>query len=352
MSFKETDIIFLLGAGCSYEVGIPVAIKMVENIESDLLKNDKKWKGHENLYNYIKSAILYADGIFGNFNNAFNIERFVNVLLELEKKERNIVYPFIANWNNRLIDLAGSDFANLKTLKDLITNQLIEWIKVDDYQEKAKYYRKFYEFQKEFEMPLRVFTLNYDLCFEMLKPVDSILELGFDETRTWNSIRFEDTEKINAQIFLYKLHGSITWKKDKAKGNVLKLSEHPEKEPDLIFGTDTKLQSIDPYLYYVYSFRKHSLESKLIVIIGYSFSDIYINDLIKQALNNNKSRKIISVAPHFGTPQIKASIMKKIGVEDESQVIALDMTASTFLEGELTVESMSKYIGSDADDVF
>lgn len=351
MSFKETDIIFLLGAGCSYEVGIPVAIKMVENIETDLLKNDEKWKGHENLYNYIKSAILYADGIFGNFNNAFNIEKFVNVLSELEKKERNIVYPFIANWNNRLIDLAGTDFGNLQTLKDLITTQLIDWIKVDDYHGKAKYYGKFYDFQKEYERPLRVFTLNYDLCFEMLKPTGSSLELGFDETRTWSSFRFEDPE-IAAQIYLYKLHGSITWKKDKAKGNVLKLSEHPEKEPDLIFGTDTKLQSIDPYLYYVYSFRKHSLESKLIVIIGYSFSDIYINDLIKQALNNNKSRKIISVAPHFGDLHIKANIMKKIGVEDKTQVIALDMTASAFLEGELTVESMSKHIGGDADDIF
>ena len=260
-------------------------------------------------------------------------------------------YPFIANWNNRLIDLAGTDFANLKTLKELITTQLIDWIKVDNYQEKAKYYRKFYDFQKEYEMPLRVFTLNYDLCFEMLKPTDSTLELGFDETRTWNSFRFEDPE-IDAQIFLYKLHGSINWKKDKSKGNILKLSEHPEKEPDLIFGTDTKLQSIDPYLYYVYSFRKHSLEAKLIIIIGYSFSDIYINDLIKQALNNNKSRKIISVAPHFGEKNLQATIMKKIGVEDESQVILLDMSASDFLERELTVKTMSNHIGGDENDVF
>lgn len=33
--------------------------------------------------------------------------------------------------------------------------------------------------------------------------------------------------------------------------------------------------------------------------------------------------------------------MKKIGVEDETQVIALDMTASAFLEDELTVERNS-----------
>lgn len=351
MSIKENDIIFLLGAGCSYDAGIPIAIKMVENIETDLLISNDNWKQYTDLYNYVKSAILYADGIFGNFSNAFNIEKFVNILTELEKKEKNIVYPFIANWNNRLIDLAGSDFTNLKNLKNLITDQLIEWIKLDDYQRNAGYYRKFYDFQKELENSLRVFTLNYDLCFENLRPTESVVELGFDENRTWNSYRFED-QNVNAQIYLYKLHGSITWKRDKSKGDILKLSEHPEKEPDLVFGTETKLQSIDPYLFHVYAFRKHSLESKLIVIIGYSFSDTYINDLLKQALDNNKNRKIICVSPHNQEHNLQAEIMQKLGYKNESQVVVINERASVYLENQLTVSELSKYINDNEGDVF
>lgn len=72
---------------------------------------------------------------------------------------------------------------------------------------------------------------------------------------------------MEAGIYLYKLHGSITWKGVKEHGHIIKSSVHPEEEPDLIFGTDSKLQSIDPYLFYVYEFQKYSLEIKAIVVI-------------------------------------------------------------------------------------
>ena len=69
MSFKSNDIIFLLGAGCSSDATIPIANKMIEDIENKLLVKDKDWIEYKDLYNYIKSSILYADGIFGNFIN-------------------------------------------------------------------------------------------------------------------------------------------------------------------------------------------------------------------------------------------------------------------------------------------
>ncbi len=352
MNFKTNDMIFLVGAGCSGDAGIPTANDMVRDIESSLLVENPEWAKYRDLYNYIKSAILYAEGIFGDFNNSFNIEKFVNVLSELEKKERNIVYPFIANWNNRLLDLAGKDFDNIKKFKKQITTQLIEWVKQDNYHEKASYYEKFYDFKMELEFPLRVFTLNYDLCFEYLRPNDFNLELGFDENRTWNSIRFEDNPNLDVGIYLYKLHGSITWKREKEKGYVLKLYEHPVNEPDLIFGTDTKLQSIDPYLFSVYELRKYSLDCKIIIIIGYSFSDGYINSLIKQALDNDKNRKIICVAPCYQENDSKKTIRSKLQLLENSQIETIGKTAKDFLENDLTVKRIAEFIRPTDDNVF
>lgn len=350
MSFKTNDIIFLIGAGCSYNASIPTANKMVEDIEKTLLPTDKKWKEFRELYCYIKSAILYGDGIFGNFNNAFNIEKFVNVLSELEKKERNVVYPFIANWNNRLIDLAGKDFENLKTFKELITEQLIGWITPYGYQQKAQYYKGFYNFQRAVELPLRIFSLNYDLCFEETKPHDFNLELGFDESMVWNYLRFEDNPQEDVGIYLYKLHGSATWLREE-KTNILKMAEHPPKNPDLIFGTYAKLQSIDPYLFYVYELRKYSLESKLIVVIGYSYGDSYVNNLLKQALEHDKSRKLISVATDEADNR-KDAISRKLLLDDSSQIEFIPSNAKDFLETTLTLGTLSKYVPSSLTDIF
>lgn len=341
MSFKSNDIIFLLGAGCSNDAGIPIANEMIKDIENNLI--NREWGEFKDLYNYVKSSILYAEGIFGSFNNSFNIEKFVNALSELEKRERNIVYPFIANWNNRLLDLAGKDFININKFKNLITNQLIGWVKRENYQQEARYYQKFYDFQKELQLSLRIFSLNYDLCFELLKPNDFTLELGFDENRIWNSFRFEENPNVSIGVYLYKLHGSITWKREKEKGNILKLSEHPEKEPDLIFGTDTKLQSIDPYLFYVYEFRKYSLECKIIIVIGYSFSDGYINSLIKQAIENDPNRKIICIAPKSEDNK-KEITKRKLQLKDDNQIIIIEKKAKEFLENELTVKKIAEFL--------
>ena len=349
MSFKTNDIMFLLGAGCSFDAKIPVANKMIEDIEKELLPKDTDWKKFKDLYNYVKSSIIYAEGIFGKFNNPFSIEKFVNVLTELEKKEANIVYPFIANWNNRLLDLAGGNFENIKKLKSLITRQLIEWIKLDNYKE-ASYYKAFYDFQRELQLPLRIFSLNYDLCFEQIQPLDFDLEMGFDDDKIWNSVRFEENDYVNVGIYLYKLHGSITWKRDIDKGNILTLSEHPVKEPDLIFGTDAKLQSIDPYLFYVYEFRKYSLVSKLIIVIGYSFSDNYINNLLKQALEHEPDRKLIYVSPsEEETPEV---IKTKLNLNGCNQLIFKKKTAKEFLTQELKLDQISTYLSKSMDDVF
>jgi hypothetical protein len=346
MSIKADEIVFLIGAGCSCDADILTANDMIKKIEDDLIVNEEDWKELKQLYYYIKSAILYADGIFGNFSTSLNIEKFINILSELEKKEYNIVYPFISSWNVKLLEVAGKEFENLKKLKLLIKKELINWVKISNYQEKASYYKKFYEFQKKLIFPLRIFSLNYDMCFEKLKPNDYILELGFDEqSKIWNSRRFENNPNLGVGIYLYQLHGSINWQREK-EGDILKLSEDSVKNPDLIFGTSDKLQSIDPYLFYVYEFRKYLLDSKLLLTIGYSFSDIYLNNLIHQAIERNRNMKIVCVVGQIpDLKKRKEEIYSDLKLkESEGRIKIIDKKAKKFLEENLTIEGISNFI--------
>lgn len=293
--FREDEIIILIGAGCSADAGIPTSEKMINELEN-LLKDNRRWQEFEDLYHLAKSSILYGDGIKGLSRNNFDIERLVNVLSELEKKENSILYPFIGSWSPRLLEIAGYDFKMIREFKQKILKQLLSWVQLDDYC-KANYYKKFFDFQAEYTYLLRIFSLNYDLCLERNKLNDKDIERGFGDDRIWDWRRFEGSEVYEPNIYLYKMHGSIDWKRDISQGNIVREVEKIPDDPDLIFGTDYKMQYIDPYLFYAYELRKYSLETKIILTVGYSFRDEHINGILIQALRNNSERKVIVVSP-------------------------------------------------------
>lgn len=351
MSAKKDDVIVLLGAGCSVDAGIPTVNQMVHEIESKLIHTNE-WEKYKQLYYYIKSAVIYSDGIFGEFDRVVGIERLMIVLSELEKKEKNIVYPFIANWNNRLIDLAGTNFEKIKELRELITRQLLKWVKRPNYQP-AHYYRRFYEFQQELGYPMRIFSLNYDVCLEQARSNAEELELGFDEHGEWNSFRFDPAnEAVSAGIYLYKLHGSIDWTRDSEQTNILRLAAHPvDDNPELIFGTEAKMQSIDPYLFNVYELRNYLLACKLAIVIGYSFSDDYVNTLLRQALQRSSERAILIVDLN-NDPKFTENIMQVLQPKGMEQVQFSTKTAKEFLVEDLTVDKVVSHFVTIGDDVF
>ena len=325
----------LIGAGCSYDAGMPISKTMVDELEK-LLQSEDTWKEYSMFYHLVKSAILYSDGIQGKTYNNFDIERLVNVLAELEKRENNPIYPFVGGWIPRLLETAGYDFQDTcKKFRHLILQQLKQWVNLPD-TKKANYYTKFFNFQTDYNFALRIFSLNYDLCLEKNTPTGKILERGFDKKeRLWSWKPFE-IEPDEPNILLYKLHGSIDWERQEDKLQLKELDTTAEK-PDLIFGTDYKMQYIDPYLFYFYQFRKYSLESKVIVTIGYSFRDEHINGILTQSLRTDKDRKIVIVSPTASN-----DILQYVDVPKE-QYIPVDKSAKDFLST-FTTENLESLI--------
>ncbi|MBZ5622345.1 MAG: SIR2 family protein, partial [Acidobacteriia bacterium] len=194
----------------------------------------------------------------------------------------------------------------------------------------------------ELNFAVRIFSLNYDLCLEH-HAKERPLEMGFDKTtESWDFRRFEARDEEAPHIYLYKLHGSITWYREKHEGNILKLAATPQAEPDLIFGTDYKMQYIDPYLFYAYELRRYSLEAKIILTIGYSFRDDHINRIITQALQHDQSRVLVAVS------RSATGAIKQLGGSGP-QYRAYDQNAAAFLR-DITIAKLENLAGIPHDE--
>ncbi len=196
-------------------------------------------------------------------------------------------------------------------------------------------YTRFFDFQETYNFPLRVFSLNYDLCLEKNKPSGKYLERGFDpESRSWDSGRFYPAHE-EPDLYLYKLHGSLDWERDEGKGNIVIEVDNIPKMPDLIFGTDYKLTYVDPYLYYASEFRKYSLEAKIILVVGYSFNDEHINSILEQSLNYDSGKKlyVVNTNENAISPRFEAK---------KTQITLKQSKAKEFLEKHLSVEMLAQ----------
>ncbi len=345
--FKDNEIIVLLGAGASVEAGIPDSNEMVRQIEEKISGSDPKWSCYKNLYYYIRSSVFYADGLDGIVDDdvPFNIERLVNVLDELIKKERHTLYPFVGAWNPKLTEVAGSEFEHIRDLRGAILKILRnDWLPLVK-EEEASYYAGLLHFQREYECPLRVFSLNYDLCVEKICNSENV-QRGFDD-RMWDWRLFDETPSAPLPLLLYKLHGSIDWHftEDRRVTHSDSTSSIQDDDIALIFETAYKLQYIDPFLFFAYELRKWTLDSaRVIICIGYGFNDDHINGILEQSLRQEEKRMLLAVqGPQEDNAKCdgeKKRIMSSLNAND-NQIKVYFLGAKKFLQEKLNLAFIS-----------
>lgn len=362
MSLREDSLLFLLGAGASVDAGIKHAKEMTLDIERKI-SSDADFKDFYELYNYLKSSIIYQRGLEGLFEGqSATIEGLLDVLSEINQKHQNKLYPFIGGWNIHLLKVAGEEFEKVDKLDKQIRAQLFQWININNY-DRASYFRGFKKLVSDIGSAVRVFTLNYDICVERaLAGTGFSIELGFNGEREWEASKFDANENADVGLYLYKVHGSIDWIRDSANGNLLTLCDNPQPSPELIFGTAAKLSSIDPYLFYVHELRKYSLNEALrfIIVVGYSFSDGYVNGLIGQAITRSEYLKVLVVSPIFEdksdlvparVKNEKSRIAAVLNV-GESRIIYENLTAKQFFEEKMNIAYFTDLSGAGDDDPF
>lgn len=111
---------------------------------------------------------------------------------------------------------------------------------------------------------------------------------------------------------LSKLHGSTDWWVDD-NNNILEsfsqdnpLSHFSERQ--IIYPVYEKYISKEPFFTLYQYFRKRLLEEDIVIVIGYSFADISINNSFIDWLLYNDHARLIVVAKEYRHDLIRASL--------------------------------------------
>ena len=286
------NIHFLFGSGVS-SGSIPTMAGFIKKVENKLKQKDKKII--KDIFNKLK-------------NNDANLESILGVLYSKRAYQEGV----------------GEEDEDTKRLIDLIESTMYEGININIYGDKHKktidlyetFYQKITYRNKDFSR-VNIFTTNNDLFNErVLDKLNINYNNGFGGglDKYFNPARFgytfskrieasvEKYEPLDNMIYLYKLHGSINWIEE--EGNSLfnikevKFDERykPNDKNVLIYPNPLKQgKSLTaPYSDIIREFqRKLLLQNSVLFVVGYSFSDEHINNIIYQALSTNSSLSIV-----------------------------------------------------------
>lgn len=329
--FKKT--VFLLGAGASRDAGCLMSSNMlndlgykINGIAADFKPFCDYKEGFQELYKIIMSSLSYQakyKGISTNNENFYspNIEDFILILRKILNKHYIIPVPLVGSWSEELLllELKYAPIGNIfQKFLDFIYYCVDEWltpISYDPANHMLSPIKKFLEETNSEDYCINIFTLNYDLVFEKVFNTDSEQPLnnGFSkkyieensEFFYWDTNSFDIT---NNKINYYKIHGSLDWFKKKDETLAMpcyKTAFNPnnpeELKPHLILGYENKLFSVDPFFTLFQEFIRKITDAHLVVVIGYSFFDSYINNILIKYLNKGANNKLLIVDPCFST---------------------------------------------------
>lgn len=150
------------------------------------------------------------------------------------------------------------------------------------------------------DKPVHIFTTNYDLLTEQALEEEGCLYFdGFIGARkAFFDLGAVEDEKILHPRWarLWKIHGSINWRLDSNK-NIIRTYEKDDKQSYLIYPSHLKYDQSRkmPYLAMLDRLKDFIMSpSSALFIVGYSFSDDHINDIILQSLRSNPTAIIFS----------------------------------------------------------
>ena len=325
--FDVKNLSILLGSGCSsykspnpdnadekIEIGIPTMEPMafefynIDNVDNEyfLLEADRKFLHDEFKINVLEDP--FKRNIEKLMEVLFSLKFYyvsANIALndEVENQKKEV---------DRIIDKAKR-FILIKCLNKDNEGSDIELIEI--YQQ---FYRKL--LYRNTNLPkANIFTTNYDTYSE--KAMDYLgihyvngFSGGINKYFNPTVFNYALAEKMDISqnkwnvidnfIYLYKIHGSINWIEDDGANKMFDVKEVQDvseafikgERNILIYPTPVKYLATmsAPYSDLFREFQKKLMQNNNVLItLGYSFSDIHINNLIFQAFTIPTFRLVI-----------------------------------------------------------
>ena len=317
----QCRVTLLTGAGLCKDAGLPTSVELAEKLQAGLVEavksaadrgtpdDSERAKLHLAALRFLNGGIRFQQGILGyDPGQPVNIEQIAVAAEELQKRSQNPLSPYASGWHDRIVKLERQSPDLLSTFTDYIYSQLDRWLTLtEENVRNLAYVRNLFEVCNE-GCGVDVFSLNYDLCIEtaLTEYAKRGFSNGFTEAGGWEP----NTLRNDAAIRLFKLHGSLDWVEDGAYGLCsLQYPRHKQAEdiegdnvkPLLIFGTAHKLSPREPFLTMTYSFAQRVLNTTILAIVGYSFGDEHVNQIIRQGVEKNPKLRVLVVGPSAKT---------------------------------------------------
>ena len=142
--------------------------------------------------------------------------------------------------------------------------------------------------------PVEVFTVNYDILIELALEAERVpIFDGFVGSYQPffhpYSLRHKEWAPGENYTRLWKMHGSVTWRKETIDGRVRVVRGSPDQSGEMILPSFQKYDESRQQPYASFTDRLSRFletDDALLVICGFSFGDQHINNLIFGALEN------------------------------------------------------------------
>jgi len=317
--------LFFLGAGFSNHAGCKMSGDMLKSLEDIICNNSNAYfTEHENeTIKFLFSCLEYHAKwrSLENYNKYpinTNIEELALLVRRIKNRENFLPYPVTGNWADKLIFLetkyketesALTGYNLFEKIEYTLKNQLLgEWLKISD-TSFLNPLDDFLEKNSSNQFLLELYTLNNDLVIEEHFNTKKITPYRGFCSGEWRGLNYKPHPHEDNRINLYKLHGSMDWirntdgsvkEKDKYVASDSNNNE-VEHDPFIIFGHGTKIFSIEPFFSLIHNFNESLKSKSYFFVVGYSFFDPYINNLLFNAILEapNGNKKLIIVNPYF-----------------------------------------------------
>lgn len=324
--------LFFLGAGFSSGTGCKTSVEMFADLRKRIFNEQDETfnQTQKEALKFLIACLQYhSEWWTMESSNGItfepNIEELALLIRRIKNRENFLPYPITGNWADKLVTLESQYFTEsqnislspgdglFESLERIFKNLLRdEWFKIDCDLSFMNSLLELIKSTPKDKYSFDIFTLNNDLVIEeYFSSHSEIPWRGFVEGK-WQGVDKDERNDPFGRINLFKLHGSIDWVRledmdvweaskldDKKRGNI-----EEKHNPYLIFGQGTKTFSVEPFFSLINHFNSqlNSGFKEYFFVIGYSFFDPYINNLLFNAVKNLK--KLIIINPYFGPEKI------------------------------------------------
>lgn len=293
----KAGVIFLFGAGASVDAGIPDTYKFVELFAKHIEEKYPNLVG--SLSEILRIRKEFNDKTEGGKTDV-DVEQLLVTLEQLGGKNNEVLLDF---YESKVFSGKVKD-EDISTLTRRLQNFIRKTVVVGE-ENRLEYLRELTRFLPS---TLEIFSVNYDTCVEQLCYLNNLkYSDGFDIYWNPRSLDGEDWD-----VKLFKMHGSVIWFESQTKEYVkipvqtfvgeketsLKLITGEDLEPLLIYPMQ-KWQYIEPLTELQLMFKKRLVDAdtKVLVVVGYSFRDEYITRMLWDAARINADLRIVLVGP-------------------------------------------------------